>query len=502
MRIDEVFAPTIRSKKSYSQAREELLGEGITHIEDAEVKEFINTVENLSKMIVSEKLDGANMVLGVDENGKFYTGRGGHKGGGERFRTPKDWITAMGGPTAFAPNGFASAHQALNRFKKVIEDVLQPGETIGAEILFGTIPNAVAYDGKNYVAFFSVIQGPVERLKELDTALKGKKTVVLSDLLTTGDGITIKRQKQNVEWNFTSTQFIDGFDLKRVNVDEQLSKLKAFINLPAKGFPEFTNCEVLTIPLTMVAKEKRTKFKSLRNEIEEKVQTKFKLPIKEELLNQLVRKLGPKLGKKADEGGWIEGVVILDPVTKRQLKIVDKDIFTTINNFNWEVRAALAGKVAGAKQLNVSLMGKYLQGLGKIFGIPNLFIPAQTKRILRKLGGKKPEDILGRLVASLPKGQDLSTYKSPLSRLVDQTVKKLDSMLKRYKKERDKRVLNISSGPIKKTITFNEDIDKRTLQTFAESRSGLITLKETIKRAKSTGEILAVILHNKLRTLK
>ena len=501
MKFNEVFKP-YQSNRFYRKKKEEFLGEGITHIEDAEVKEFINTVANLSKMIVSEKLDGANMVFGLDDKGKFYSGRGGHKGGGERFRRPSDWVNAMGGKNAFAPNGFASAHQALNRFKKNIEATLQPGETVEAEILFGTIPNAVAYDGKNYIALLRMVNGPVKRLKEMEKAFKGKKTVVLSNLLTTGDGITIKRQTQKVEWNFTTTSFIDSFNLKKVNVQEQLSKLNAFIRLPAKGFPEFNNCEVLTIPLTMVPKEKRAAFKKLREKVEDQVQTKFKLPIKEELLNQLVRKLGPKLGAKADDGGWIEGVVILDPATKRQLKIVDKDVFTAINNFNWEIRAAVGAKAKGANQLNVSTMGKYTQGLGKIFGIPNLFITAQSGRILKKLGGKNAEQTLERLVGSLPKGQDLSTYKGPLDKLTDQTIKALDKMLNKYRKERDTRALKIDSGPIKKTVGFNEDIDKRTLQVFAESRAELMRLKETAKTAKSTGEVLAVLLHNKLRNLK
>ncbi len=110
----------------------------------------------------------------------------------------------------------------------------------------------------------------------------------------------------------------------------------------------------------------------------------------------MVRKLGPKLGRSAEEGGWIEGVVILDPKTKRQLKIVDKDMFTAVNNFIWEVRSAVAAKAAGAKQLNVSVVGKYTQALGEILGIPNLFIPTQTSRILKKQDGRDSEEALSR----------------------------------------------------------------------------------------------------------
>ena len=47
MRLNEVIAP-FQSTRAYNQKKEQLLGEGITHIEDAEVTEFINTVANLS----------------------------------------------------------------------------------------------------------------------------------------------------------------------------------------------------------------------------------------------------------------------------------------------------------------------------------------------------------------------------------------------------------------------------------------------------------------------
>jgi len=500
MKLDEVLSPH-KSRTDYDKNREKKRGGGIAHIEDAEVQQFINTIENLSHMIVSEKLDGANMIIGLDEEGKFYTGRANHKGGGERFRTPKDWINAFGS-TSFAPNGFSSAHQALNRYKAIIENILQPKEIIEAEILYGTIPNAVAYDGKNYIAFLRVVEGPEERIAELESAFKGKKTVVFSDLLTTNkEAIVIERQKQNVEWNFTSTQFIDKFDLEKVKVEEQLSKLKTFINLPAKGFSDFTNCEILSVPLTIVPRRKRERFKEAREKVGNQIMTEFKLPIKEELLNQLVRKLGPKLGRSAEEGGWIEGVVILDPKTKRQLKIVDKDMFTTVNNFIWEVRSAVAAKAAGAKQLNVSVVGKYTQALGEIFGIPNLFIPAQTSRILKKLDSKDSEEALSRLVGSLPKGQDLNTYEADLLNLVSETTKELDVMLKWYKQERDKMTLEVSSGPVKKTFSFNKEVDYRTLQVFAETRAEISKLGSTVENAESIGEVLAVLLHNRLRTL-
>jgi len=500
MKLNEVLNP-VRKSQEYSIRKEDILSEGITHIEDASMEEFLHTVENLAKMTVTEKLDGANMWFGINDNGEFYTARGSHKGGGEEFKSPGDWQTVFGGKNAFAANGFGSAHQALSKVQGKIKEVLQPGEAVEVEILYGTTPNAVAYDGKNYIAMLRVVEGPPSRIKELDALIKGKKAVVNSSLITTTDGVEIKRQKVPVEWTFTSTQFIESHHLENVNVQTEISKLKAYLKTPAKSFPQYNNLEVLSLPLTAIPKESRSRFKEIKAMVHDHVMEKYKLPIKEKLLDQFVRKLGPKLGKSAEEGGWIEGVVILDPNTKRQLKIVDKDVFTTVNSFNWQVRAAVSAKVAGAKQLNVSLMGDYFQKLGKIFGVPNLFIAAQQGRILKKLGGKNAEETLSHLVTSLPEGGDLSKYKGRLSTLMRNKVKEIDKMLNKYKDDRDKLILHVNKGDSNKKFNYDKDIDERTLQVFAEMRADIIKANEVVKRAHSTAEILAVLLHNRLRVI-
>ena len=499
MKLSEVLRNPIERDERITARRHSILGEGITHIEDASVEEVVQTIEDMATMIVSEKLDGANMWFGVDEKGKLYTARGGAKSETGRIRKPSGWFAALGGSNSFAGNGFASAHQALFSKRKEVEAILESGEIVEVEVLFGTTPNAVAYDGKNYMAFLRVVEGPHERIKQLQTALEGKKVVVNSDLNTTTDGIKIAKEKHAVEWNFSSVAFIDSFKLKKINVKQELDKLKAYIRMPADGFPEFNNCEMLTLPVTMVPKARRDAFKKARKKVEKKTLEGFKLPIKEKLLDQFVRKLGPKLGKSAEEGGWIEGVVILDPRTQRLLKIVDKDMFTTVNQFNWETRAAISANVAGSNQLNPSLMGRYFIGLGKIFGIPNLFIPAQTGRILKKLGGKSSKDTLQRLKAELPKGQEVAKYKAPVVRLASKSIKDLDKMLKDYKRDRDKKKLEVQAGTIKKTFVIDEDINERTLSTFAGVRARLVTEIEDLKRAQSLGELLAVMLHNKLR---
>ena len=83
--------------------------EGINHLEDLSVEDFISKVENLSNLIVSEKLDGANLWMGFDLDGKFYTTRAGKKKGAKPFYTIDDY------PTMSAYSGFKAAHLALDK---------------------------------------------------------------------------------------------------------------------------------------------------------------------------------------------------------------------------------------------------------------------------------------------------------------------------------------------------------------------------------------------------
>jgi hypothetical protein len=57
MKLNEILK-SVSSIDEYYQNKKFNLKEGIQHIEDAEMKEFLHTVENLANMTVTEKLDG------------------------------------------------------------------------------------------------------------------------------------------------------------------------------------------------------------------------------------------------------------------------------------------------------------------------------------------------------------------------------------------------------------------------------------------------------------
>lgn len=140
------------------------INEGISHLEDLKIDDFIDKVRKLPNMTGSEKMDGAELVFGLDDDGKFYTTRSFKSGTDDKIYSTKDWYKTGGGPT------FAAAHSALSKALPTIEKVMKPGEAVEVEVLFGRQPNAVVYgaNGKNYIVFLRGIEGRKDLPKLLD----------------------------------------------------------------------------------------------------------------------------------------------------------------------------------------------------------------------------------------------------------------------------------------------------------------------------------------------
>ena len=108
------------------------LNEGIVHIEALPVRDFIDAIENVATFTASEKLDGANLTFGFENNGRFYTSR--EAKGGKRFYTETDFSDRP------ADTGFKSAHNALQKASAELKEVMDNGEAVETEILFGRQP--------------------------------------------------------------------------------------------------------------------------------------------------------------------------------------------------------------------------------------------------------------------------------------------------------------------------------------------------------------------------
>ncbi len=479
------------------------LTESITHIEDLGVSDFIARIENLSKLIVSEKLDGANLWMGFDLSGVFYTTRAGKKKGAKNFYSTDDY------PNQSAYSGFKAAHLALEKIQKDLAKHIKPGQACEVEILFGRQPNAVTYgiNGKSYIAFIRPVEGEGESkatesdIDSLSTDLEGKDITVNAEILTSEDGEKLEAQKLPVTWQVVKTQTLDSKELKTINFSKEIKELKKFLNEPnsaAKklGF-KMTNAEVMGISLTKIPKEQREQVKELRTEVNTKVLNDFKLPIKEKLLTDFVRKIKPKLqGTDLDdsEDTGVEGVVARDPETGEQFKIVDKDVFTTVNTFNWGVRAAVDGLVktddpTAAREMRGGAVGDSKIRIADLFGMRELAKSSTAKRYITKFKGKNEFDTAKNIADNIS-NLNFNSAKTKIRAILSAAIDEVGDMLKSYKKEVDDYKVELKNGKI---VKYSPEVKRRTLTSFAEVKTNLLDLIKNIDKTDNfTGLILAL----------
>lgn len=487
------------------------LSEGINHLEDLNVDDFLRKIENISKTIISEKLDGANLWTGFDKTGKFYTTRAG------KTKNAKFWYSVDDYPDISAYSGFKAAHLALEKIQTKLAKTIKPGQAAEVEILFGRQPNAVTYgiEGKSFIAFIRPVEGDgdvmltEDDITELTNELVGDDITVTAEIMTSIDGETLQSEKINVTWKIVKTQTLDAAELKSINLTKEIAALKKYLNAKNKkaedaGF-NMTNAEVLGLSLTKIPKEKREEMKALRSEVSEIVLTQFKLPIKEKLLNDFVRKIKPKLqGTDLDdsEDTGIEGVVLRDPETHEQFKIVDKDVFTTVNSFNWGVRSTIDGVVKtddplADRSMRGGAMGDAKIRIANLLGMRELAKGLTAKRYLAKFKGKHEFDT-AKAVADNIGDLNFNSTKTKIRAILSAANDEVSDMLKKYKDEVDDYKVELKNG---KTVKYSPEIRRRTLTAFAETKAGIKTMIEGIDKADNFTALILVLYGKTIKAL-
>ncbi len=472
--------------------------EGIDHIESLPVDEFLHALENLSDFIVSEKLDGANLSFGFDMDGRFYTSREAKRG--NRFYNVDDWEDKA------AWNGFKSAHAALQKVTPLLRTELKKGDAVECEILFGRQPNAIAY-GSSYIAFLRMIIGDNKtqpdqgKIKRLTKIMEGEVVSVTTSHITTDDGINIKKESVDHMWKFTSTSFIDSQHFKKVNIETEIADLRKFLSeLNKAGNMGLTNGEVMLVKLGSVPKNIRAEVKTARETVISYVEQHYKLPIKEKLLDAVIRKLTPSLRDveiHSHEDTGVEGVVFLHPQTSKQFKIVDKDVFTIINRFNFGIREQIKNtgmgspRVSGNATLGVEgdIFGNMLKDIATVLGVPELGVYTRISSVLSKFVGSTASETVHNLAQNLTV-RNPTSVKTGISKALNGGLKALDVGLLKYNKEWHTYRLQLKTG---REIAFTDEIHKRTLIVFAEVRGEIESLVHGVKEATSIEDILTVL---------
>ena len=438
--------------------------------------------------------------------GRFFTSRMGKEG--KEYFSEEEW------GKEFKDTAFRSAHLALEqKIDEMAKAGLQIGDIIEVEILFGTKPNAIPY-WPNQIIFLRAINGDPD-IDNISNVLEGEKSKIqIKDVPYTMDGEIIERADESHTWTFSQVQ---NFSVDVGVLDKHLSKdikiLEDFLYAPnianfiaknSEGVEKVpTNLEVLAMRGVGEVKEAKEIVKDVidgkRDPKTGKRSSKgggLRYRIKEILLDKLVRTAESSLGPSLEEGGWIEGVVLRSKGTGKDgedeiYKVVDKDIFTTVNEFNHQVRNFLTAKHKGVNTARetAGILGNLLRDMAEIIGYPELGTN-QSKNMLKRLGTSRQD-----IIRTITSNMDLEKTRVGWIKLIDKAEKLLKVVLEQYKDQyQDKEY----ADKIGRSHKYDKDIHNRTLQTFAGLFMDFSNWKTEINEANSTEELVMILIGDKI----
>jgi hypothetical protein len=486
----------MRSFKKFFQQLNEGSSEnyGITHIEDLPIEAFLRLVKNIHKLHAVQKLDGANLQLGLDLKGKLYTSR--EPKGGDRYYKIGDY------PSTSTYDGFRAAHRALEQVNDAITAVMKPGQAIGVEVIFGEQPNTVIYgkDNKSWLAFLEPMVGddPTIELawdlsKKLCEAI-GTKTVTTNlQFSDTTDGTTIVTAPRNVTWGFTRSDVVPEKAILKVNVQPEIAKLEKFLER-ANGEAhdlgyDVTNYEVL--------KGKEAKLRDIKKSLTEQVRTDYLLPIKQKLMG-LVKSVPVSLRSpdaKKQPFSDIEGIIFADRKTGEKFKVVDRDDFTAVNKFNYQVRdrirsQPLTGKAEASLEDKGGIVGDAKLRCIKLFGIDGAEIPIQAKRALEPYLSKTSAATIKNIVDALD-AVNYNSIRRKMTAIWMSALSDLDDALDEFKSTVDKLELDLKDG---RKVKYTPEVRRRTLMVFAEANKICNKYLKELRASHDLGSLLEIFL--------
>lgn len=457
-------------------------------------------LSNIDKLTATQKLDGSNLRAGIDKNGKFYTSR--EQKGGKRFYSTSDFPEKN---SAF--DGFKTATAVLIKVQNEIKEIMKPGERVNLEVLFGAQPNTVYYgkDNLNYIAFLEMLPGDDPTMKpdqskilKLYKALKKVKVTVETEVTDTFDGINLVTAPEPTDWMFATSDSVPEDELKKIKLKPDLKKLQKFLeedNEEASSEDQpMTNYDVI--------KTRTRKLSDERKRIEKLIYDEYKMPIKSKMM-ELVKGQKPKLaGTDGDGYRGIEGVIFTDPETYEQFKVVDRDVFSSINKFNYKIRNNIIGKINTSDPMaslaaRGGLLGEAKIRIARLFGVEGLEVPHQAKKALANFRGDNPEQTLDNFADSL-KQLNFQAVKKKVIAIMVSSLSELEDMLDEFKENAGEYSLELKDG---KTIKYSKEIKRRTLLTFAEARKNLINQINQVKGMNDIKKLAALCFGSELNKL-
>ena len=319
-----------------------------------------------------------------------------------------------------------------------------PNTEFTVEVLLGRQPNAVVY-GSNRIVF----------LTDVPFKIDGHTTSVVTEHVYTTDGILLRTKPIETTWTFSKVPKIN--DIKHINISSDLSTEN-----------------IKSLLITKLLSSIRPKFRDVKVEDYE------------------------------DFG--IEGVVIQDPRTGIITKVIDKERFTLINQFNFAIRNEIKStgpRFNSAKNRhlyhtfaatigykNTSIYDTFLSSLAEFFGIDGLNKYLTITRTLKKYQS------IDNVIDNLKCPTDISVVKPFCVAAVERAIEQLEEGLDTFKSQWKSYELILNNG---KTIRYSSTIYERTLTVFAEVLSEFLCLVDNLLSATTTTDIITTLYEKQVR---
>lgn len=467
------------------------LTEGITHLEDLPVDKFISVLKNLSSYIAQEKMDGAQLWLGIDNEGQLFTSREGKRVNSERHYKVSDWAKI----SSF--NQFRAAHAAILEKEADIKQILKPGEIVELEVLYGSQPNAVTYgaDGKSYIAVLRGVQGtPDAQAQALAKALLNKTVDVKIDIVSSDDGQNIKNLSQDVSFEFTEPQVIEAGKLQHEEVTKAVTNFEKFLDQKS-SVPGMSNLELATVSLNTIPKEKRDAIKTARQDLISQINVEHKLKIKRTLLDKIIRHLKSNLSSSSSDSIGVEGIVLRDQATGDQIKIVDKDVFSAINVFNQSIRGQIQGGITSTDpdaslEAHGGIIGELRIRIAGLLGNREFAKTSNTKKAMAAIKGSDPADTIRKFANTMSGIDDFQQLRLKSLAMCSAAAKRLNDHLNDFKKNKDEYRLKLKDG---REYKLSDETVKKTLAIYAEAKQALNEIFTKLKSTENLAQFLAAL---------
>lgn len=463
----------------------------ITHIEDVPVNKLISYLDNIQDFIVTEKIDGSNLQFGIDEKG-FFTSRG-DKGNNIRYRSVEDYCIDF--TTTFQ----RFAHSALMQALPALQSAgLSLNDCVEIEVLLGTLPNTVPYDGRDRIVFLRTINGSVN-LNDLQQAVVDETYhFILDTPVVKEPQLEIYQESMHYTCVFAlvpehTVTFDDLFDtIAIVNV------LKIDLARQSGIISGMTNSDITEIPLNKKPLHLREgdNWSDIKKEIRlyrESV-AQLVIDIKDKMMHEYLRDAKSKIGPQ-DSTGWIEGVVFRHKITSEQFKLVDKSRFTRVNKHTHVAREQIRQKAQSVNKANMSIMGTTYWQYAALLGMTELGT-IQAKRLIRKGNFKSNKECLISLAAEVTNKSNNSFC--GLRELIKKSLFinrcKLIESYNAYKLERHTVLIN-------GVRLLEAEIKKRTINTYAIALYQIDIMLTQVHSATNTEQLIEPLIKQQLNEL-